>query len=201
MFKKSLFFVAAFLIYGNSLAQVPDATVILHEDMLNGFLNAVGPVSGKKQFNILGTKGDYTWTLANARIEIDRDRASFIADARVKAGLFSYSAPAAGDVEVKYDSKTNRIKIKVLKAVFEVYTKIFGKKIHITDVDAATFYRPEFEFAGPQPVQPSVSITLPDGSIKTIYIIPVSQDLKLVKSEIVVTSHLIFSDQPAQTIR
>lgn len=201
MFRKSLFVITLFLVYGRSFAQVPDATVILHENMLNGFLNAIGPLSGKNQFNVLGAKGDYTWTLTNARIEIGQDQARFIADASVKAGLFSYSTPAVGDVEVKYDPKTNRIKMKVLKAIFEVYTRIFGKKIHITNIDAATFYRPEFEFAGPQPVQPSVNITLPDGSTKTVYITPVSQDLKLVKSEIVVTSRLVFSDQPPQKPR
>jgi len=82
--------------------------------------------------------------------------------------------------------------------MFEVYTKIFGKKIHITDVDASKFYRPEFEFAGPTPIQPSVEIALPNGGKKTIYIKPKSQNLKLEPDQIVVSSNLEFADHPIQ---
>lgn len=175
--------------------------MIVYESTLNGFLKAVGPLSGKGQFKTLGMKQDYNWTLNNARIDIERDQAHFFADATVKAGVFSYNAPASGDVEVKYSPETNRIKIKVLQAIFEVYIKLFGKKIHIANVDAAEFYRPEFEFAGPQPVQPSVNVTLPDGGTKTIYIMPVSQNLRLEEHKIIVTSQLVFSDQPPQNDR
>jgi hypothetical protein len=185
-----------FLIYGNGYCQVPDATVIIHQNMLNAFLDAVGPVSGKGDFNLLGAKKDYTWTVSNARIELKRDGARFVADANIKAGPFSYNAPAAGGVEVKYDPESNRIKIKVVNAVFEIYTKIFGKKIHIANVDAAQFYRPEFEFAGPRPVQSSVEVKLPDGRVKTLYIEQVSQELRIQEQEIVVTSQLAFSDRP-----
>lgn len=99
---------------------------------------------------------------------------------------------------MKYFPETNRIKVRVVQAIFEVYTKILGKKIHIANVDAARFYRPEFEFVGPRPVQPSVLVYLPDGSTKTIYIVPVSQNLRLEPRQIVVTSRLVFSDQPPQ---
>ncbi|MFZ1082630.1 MAG: hypothetical protein WAO19_11990 [Candidatus Kryptoniota bacterium] len=198
MVRRILSAVIIFLVSQNAFSQapLPDAAVIVYESTLNGFLNAVGPLSGKGQFNTLGIKEDYTWTLRNARIEISKDQASFLADANVKAGLFSYSAPAMGAVEVKYFPDSNRIKIKVVQAVFEVYIKILGKKIHIANIDAAKFYRPEFEFAGPRPVQPSVNVTLPDGGTKTIYITPVSQNLKLEEQKIVVTSQLVFSDQP-----
>jgi hypothetical protein len=196
MSKKILMIFCLALLYQNAFSQAPDATVIVHQSTLNGFLNAVGPISGQDQYKVLGAKGNYTWTLTNARIELLPDKARFIADASVKTGPFSYGSVASGDVEVRYNQETNRISVKVVKAEFEVYTKIFGKKIHITDIDAAKYYKPEFEFAGPQPVQPSVVVNLPNGTSKTIYIKPVSQNMRIAQDQIVVTSMLKFSDQP-----
>jgi hypothetical protein len=178
------------------IAQPSDASVVVHQNTLNKFLTAVGPISGTEEFNALGIKGDYTWTLRNARIELKPDKARFIADANVKVGILSYKSVASGDVEIKYHPETNRISIKVLKAEFEVYTKIFGNKVHLATIDAARFYRPEFEFAGPQPVEPKVDVVLPGGTKKTIFIAPVSQNLHLEQDQIVVTSQLAFSDQP-----
>jgi hypothetical protein len=176
--------------------QMPDAMVVINQSTLNGFLDAVGPVSGKDKFNILGMKEEYTWTVKNARIEIQQNQAKFVADASVKVGPFSYGSVANGDVEIKYHPESNRISVKVLTASFEVYSKIFGKKIHITDVDVSKFYRPEFEFAGPQPIQPSVLVNLPGNQSKTIYITLANQNLRLEQNRIVVSSNLRFSDQP-----
>jgi hypothetical protein len=104
-------------------------------------------------------------------------------------------------VEVRYNPETNRISVKVRRAVFEVYTKILGKKIHLADVDAGKFYRPELEFAGPQPVQPQVEFVLPDRSTKTIYITETSQALRIERERIVVESQLSFSDHPRREHR
>ena len=68
--------------------------------------------------------------------------------------------------------KRTESRSKFKQATFEVYIKIFGKKIHITNVDAARYDKPEFEFSGPQPIQASVDVALPDGSKKTIFIKP-----------------------------
>ncbi len=192
----ALSILSPFLFFCLSIAQNSDATVIVRQTTLNGFLDAVGPVSGKAPYNVLGMKGEYTWTVKNARIELKPNKANFIADASVKVGPFAYGSVANGDVEIKYLQPTNRISVKVLKASFEVYTSVFGKKIHLGDVDVSKFYRPEFEFAGPQPVQPSVLVTLPGDQSKTVYITPVNQNLRVDQDQIVVTSNLKFSDQP-----
>jgi hypothetical protein len=175
---------------------IPDATVVVHQNTLNGFFNAIGPVSGTEPYNVLGMKGNYEWTLEHARIELRPDQAKFIADAHIKIGPLSYGSVANGDVEVKYHPETNRISIKVLKATFEVYLSIFGKKIHITDIDASRFYRPEFEFAGPQPIQAQVEVALPGDRKKMIFITPYAQYMKIEQERIVVTSQLKFTDQP-----
>ena len=179
-----------------SIAQPSDASVIIHQNTLNGFFNAIGPISGKDDYNVLGSKGTYTWTLRNARIELHPNQARFFSDADVKAGPFAYSAPASGEVEVLYHPESNRISVKVLHAIFEVYIKIFGAKIHITNIDAARFYKPEFEFAGPQPIQASVDVALPDGSKKTIFIKQIAQNLHIEQDQIVVSSMLAFADHP-----
>ena len=187
---------AVFVFTQASIAQGPDAIVIVRQSTLNGFFDAIGPVSGKAPYDVLGIKGEYTWTVKNAHIDLKPNAAGFSADASVKVGVFSYGSVANGEVEIKYHQETNRISVKVLKASFEVYTKIFGKKIHLGDVDISKFYRPEFEFAGPQPVQPSVLVALPDNQSKTVYITPFNQNLRVEQDQIVVTSNLKFSDQP-----
>jgi hypothetical protein len=193
----SLFiFATLFSFQIGSPAQPPDATVVIHQNTLNSFFNAIGPISGKDQYNILGMHGDYIWTLRNARIELRPNQARFIADADIHVGPLSYGSEASGNVEVLFHPESNRISIKVLHATFEVYFKILGKKIHLTDIDAARFYKPEFEFAGPQPIQASVDVALPDGSKKTIYIKPVSQNLVIEQERIVVTSKLAFAEHP-----
>jgi hypothetical protein len=175
---------------------VPDATVAIHERTLNNFLAAVGPVSGRDKFDVAGSKSEYAWSVRNPRIRITADKAEFIADASVKVGPVNYRSDAKGTVEVKYNTAVNRISVKVLKADFEVYTKIFKKKVHIATVDVSKFYRPEFEFAGPQPVQESVPVEMPDGSVKTVFIGTKDQVMYLEEGRIVVASSLVFSDKP-----
>jgi hypothetical protein len=192
-----LFIIAALLCFSTvSPAQPSDASVVIYQNTLNGFFNAIGPVSGKDQYNVLGQHGDYIWTLRNARIELRPNQARFVADANIHIGPLSYGSEASGNVEVLYHPESNRISVKILQATFEVYFKIFGKKIHITDVDVARYYKPEFEFSGPQPIQASVDVALPDGSKKTIFIKPVAQNLVIEQDRIVVNSKLAFADHP-----
>jgi len=179
-----------------SPAQPSDATVIIHQNTLNSFFYAIGPISGKDKYNVVGMHGDYIWTLRNARIELRPNQARFIADADIRVGPLSYGSVASGNVEVLFHPESNRISVKVLQATFEVYVKIFGKKIHITNIDAARYYKPEFEFSGPQPIQASVDVALPDGSKKTIFIKPVAENLVIEQERIVVSSKLAFADHP-----
>jgi len=193
---KTFILIAACLLtaFSSTLAQ-PDATVIVHQSTLNGFLNAIGPVSGEADFKVAGAKGTYTWTVKNAKINLMPDAAKFTADAAIKVAGFKYNSTAKGEVVVNYNQEANLISVKVKKASFEVYTKIFGKKIHIADVDISKVYKPEFQFAGPQPVQDSVEVVMPDGSTKIINISMKDANMKLAEQKIVVTSNLEFMTQ------
>jgi len=177
-------------------APEPDATVIVHQNTLNSFLKAVGPVSGEKDFNVAGAKGTYHWTVKDAVITITPGQAKLEANAKVKVGPFNYDSGVKGEVAVKYNQEANLISVKVQKAEFEVYTKILGKKIHLADVDISQFYRPEFEFAGPQPVQSQIAVSLPDGSTKMVYIKTVDHKMELREAKIVVTSTVVFGNTP-----
>ena len=48
---------AVFIFVHLSNAQGPDAVGIVRQSTLNGFFDAVGPVSGKAPYNVLGMKG------------------------------------------------------------------------------------------------------------------------------------------------
>jgi len=177
-------------------APEPDATVIVHQNTLNSFMKAVGPISGEKDFSVAGAKGKYHWTVKDAIITIAPGAARLTANAKVKVGPFDYDSGVKGEVAVKYNQEANLISVKVQKAEFEVYTKLLGKKIHIADVDISQFYRPEFEFAGPQPVQSQISVALPDGSTKIVYIKTVDHKMELRTEKIVVTSTVVFGNTP-----
>ena len=127
-----------------------DAEVILRESMLNGFLDAVGPISRTEKFNVKGISGEYTWTVKNPRMEISTDKVRFKADATINVMKAKYDTSAYGDVEVKYDPVTNKISVKVLRVMVQIYFKVMGKRIDITEIDISQFYKMQFEFAGPK---------------------------------------------------
>lgn len=200
MIRSTLIAVAFSLLSSPTFAQTPasfsDAQVVIHENALNAFLTAVGPLSGRDNFKVGSVKGDYKWTVKNARIEVSPGKARFVADANVDMGIMKYGSETIGDVAVNYDPKTNRINVKVTKAELDIYVKILGKKSNITTIDLAKYYKPEFEFAGPQPLQESVEVELPDGSKKIIYIATTDAKMSLDQDMIVVASKLLFSDKP-----
>ena len=184
------------VLFVTSLAAAPpapsyDAVVMIHQSTLNKFLEAIGAITGGGSFN--NGMSSYTWTVKNPAIEISKDAAKFTADAQIKAGVLSYGTTAKGDVDVAYDSLKNIISVKIRKASFEVAIDLFGNKIHITDVDISAFYRPQFEFPGPQPLQSHFDVALPDKTKKPLEIKTVVKKIALEPGRIVVGSNFVFS--------
>lgn len=169
-----------------------DAKVVIGENVLNQFMNAVGPISRTEKFSVSKIKGEYTWTVKNPRVTIAADKVRFQADAGIKVITFNYDTTAVGDVEVKYDPVANKISVKVLKAAVQIYFNLFGKRINITEVDISKFYRMQFEFSGPKPLQTSVDVTLPDGSVRTVTVTSTAQ-MALEPGQIVVGTSLTFA--------
>lgn len=177
-------------------ANAYDACVSIHQNTLNSFLKAIGTISNKGKTNVLGMDIGYTWFVKNPRISIDEEQSLFISDVAVDMGIFKYDTEARGKVLVNYDNLSNRIKIDIKKVTFELYVNLFGNKIHITDVDISGFYHPQFEFAGPEPMQSNFELKLPDGTPKHIYVKNAQNTIHLEKEQIIVESNLIFDDKP-----
>lgn len=194
--KSPWFAVFAFIFLGSAAVFADmDAKVVISDSVLNRFMEAIGPISRTEKFSVSKISGEYTWTVINPRVSITPDKVRFQADAGIKVISFNYNTTAVGDVEVKYDPASNKISVKVLKAALQIYFNLFGKRINITEVDISKFYRMEFEFAGPKPLQSSVDITLPDGSVRTVSVTSTAQ-MALENGQIVVGTALNFSGKP-----
>ncbi|HAR63378.1 MAG: hypothetical protein DKM50_08915 [Candidatus Margulisiibacteriota bacterium] len=178
-----------------------DAKVIIHQNTLNNFLNAIGKISDKGKTKAAGMDLNYTWTVKNPRIQIEPSKAKFISDVAVDMGLFNYDTQAKGDVDIDYDAITNAIKVNIKKVTFELFFKFLGNKIHIADVDISGFYHPKFEFAGPQPIQSKAEIILPNGETKKIYLSTIKSNIYLEQNQIVVASNVAFTDHPPAQLK
>lgn len=173
-----------------------DLEMVLHERTINSLLNVIGNITGKSEYEVLKIKGDYTWSIINPHIELRPGKSHFVTDVNVKTGSLSYTNEVRGDVKIWYDSSSNNINIKVEKAVFSIYTKLFGKKIHITDVDLANYLTDAFSFEGPLTMKTDVSFTMPDGTEKKVYTWPAKCALSVIDKAVMVTCELKFSETP-----
>src|SRR5205814_4051098 len=85
-----------------------------------------------------------------------------------EAGFLSYRDEVTGDADVWYDKDSNLIKIQIKHGLFEIYTHVFGAKMHIKDIDLAEYYTAPLIFEGPMTLGTSMDFTMPDNSKKTI---------------------------------
>ena len=192
----SLFLIAGTCIFAEPLAIQPDIAVVIYEQNLNKLLSVVGPISGKGPYNIGISSGEFTWEVRNPRIEIQNGAAKFVADTKVNAGFFNYSPQTKGTVDIQYDAKRNKIKVKVTHAEFEVYVELFGNRAHITDVDISSYYKQEFEFDGIELTQTKFDVQISEKQTKAVYLSTAEPALSLEKGKIILSTQVNFSDQP-----
>jgi|YNPMSStandDraft_1061717.scaffolds.fasta_scaffold00023_58 hypothetical protein len=170
-----------------------DASIVLHQNTLNKFLNAIGPLKSTNTYNIMNIKGEYTWEIQNAKIILSNNKASFVGDVTItlKNLNTSYKTPVNGTVSINYNKDTNKISIKVEKASFDININILGKQTKIAEVDLAKYYQIKFDFPGPKPFEKEVEVEMPDGKIKKLLIdtIPV---LKIENEKIIVGAELVY---------
>lgn len=175
---------------------VNDLQVAIHEEMLNNMIAALGEIKGKGEYNILFVPAHYTWTLQNAHFQLQPGKADFVSDVKVEAGPFSYTSTVVGNVDITYDAKTNLVNVKVVKAIFEVYTVVFGNKMHITNIDLAEYFKDPLTFEGPMSLKTYMDFTMPDGNKKTLYCKPTCCELRVVKQSILVAVEVEFTSTP-----
>lgn len=179
-------------------AQNPlDIAFVLSERAVNKVFTAIGEINGKNQYEVLGIiKGDYKWKILNPKINFKPDSSDFTCDAKVEVGPFSYKSQVLGNVKITYDSKQNLIAIKITKAVFELYTMVLKKKIHIKDIHLEDYFKDPFVFEGPKSFATDMSFTMPDSTVKKIYVQPTECVMKVVRQAIKTTCDISAQDKP-----
>ena len=94
------------------------------------------------------------------------------------------------------NNKTNLISIKITKAIFELYTVIMGKKIHIKDIHLEDYLKDPFVFEGPKSFATDMTFTMPDSTVKKIYVMPTQCIMKVIRQAIVTSCEIAASDKP-----
>lgn len=176
-----------------------DFSFTLHEDLVNKTLLAIGTVSGTNEYEAMFIKGKYHWTIVNPKIQIRPDSSQFTCDAFVVVGPINYSTTVNGDVKILYDKPKDKISIKITRAIFELYTVVLDKKIHIKDIHIEENFKEPFLFDGPRSYGTSVDVSLPDSAKKTIYIQPNDCEMIIKWKEVCAICDVGVSDKPFKT--
>lgn len=197
MIKKTLFLLILTLsLRMYSQKSMTDFAVVLHENSINKIFSVLGEISGKNDFEVLLIKGHYTWTILNPHINLKPDSSDFTCDAKVDVGPFNYKTQVIGNVKISYDNAKNEISIKITRAIFELYTMVLGKKVHIKDIHLEDHFKDPFLFEGPKSFATDMSFTMPDSTVKKIYVQPTDCIMKVVKQSIVTSCEIATSDKP-----
>jgi hypothetical protein len=178
-----------------------DFTVIIHEETINKILKTIDSINGTKDYEVMFLKGKYHYTAKNFKMKIRPDSSQFSCDVKVDIGPFTYRTSVPGHVKISYDKTTNQIQIKVVRAIFELYTNVLGKKIHIKDIDLADNFKEPFSFEGPKSMTTDFDYTMPDGKIKKIYMQPSDCELNIRWQEIIANFELEACDVPFVTLK
>lgn len=198
---RSLLFLVLFFCGLNFYAQkqkliINDFSVVLHEEAINKIIAAIGDIKGTNDYEVLLISGKYHWTVQNPKINIRPDSSDFTCDALVNVGPFNYKTQVVGNVKITYDDQKNLIFIKISKAIFELYTVLFGKKIHIKDIHLEDYFKEPFAFEGPKTMATDMEFMMPDSTMKKIYVQPTACKMELKWREICTSCEIVAADKP-----
>lgn len=165
-------------------------SVIITEKTVNDFLAAVGPVKGegKGAQNI-----KYTWTVNKPGVDFEPGAAGFKANVKVVTKIVTFTDRVNGRLAVDYDAPSNKIRMQVVEAKLPIYVKIFGKKVKLATVDIGRYYRPRFEFNGPEPVQQEVEIDVGGGIKRKVSVTAGGRQIVLEKDQVKVSVDLTYA--------
>ncbi|MDO8999615.1 MAG: hypothetical protein Q7W45_07620 [Bacteroidota bacterium] len=180
----------------NKKTIINDFSVILHEEAINKVIAAIGDIKGTNDYEVLLISGKYHWTVQNPKINIRPDSSDFTCDALVNVGPFNYKTQVVGIVKITYDNEKNLIFIKISRAIFELYTMLFGKKIHIKDIHLEDYFKEPFAFEGPKTMATNMEFMMPDSTMKKIYVQPTDCKMELKWKEICTSCEIVAADAP-----
>ena len=197
IFSFYFFWLICFHSYGQKQKPViNDFSVILHEEAVNKVIAAIGDIKGTNDYEVLLISGKYHWTVQNPKINIRPDSSDFTCDALVNVGPFNYKTQVVGNVKITYDNDKNLIFIKISKAIFELYTMVFGKKIHIKDIHLEDYFKEPFAFEGPKTMATNMEFMMRDSTMKKIYVQPTACKMELKWKEICTSCEIVAADKP-----
>lgn len=173
-----------------------DFSVSLHEEAINKVFTAIGDIKGESDYEVMLISGKYHWKVLNPRINLKPDSSDFVCDAKVEVGPFHYTSQVVGNVKVYYDNKKNEITIKITRAIFELYTMVFEKKVHIKDIHLEEKFKDPFIFEGPRTLATDMEFMMPDSTMKKIYVQPKDCEMKVRQKEICTYCEIVASDKP-----
>lgn len=180
--------------------EINDFSVVLHEEAINKIIAAVGDIKGTNDYEVLLITGKYHWTVQNPKINIRPDSSDFTCDALVNVGPFDYKTKVIGNVKITYDNEKNLIFIKISRAIFELYTMIFNKKIHIKDIHLEDYFKEPFTFEGPKTMATDMEFMMPDSTMKKIYVQPTTCKMELRWKEICTSCEIVAADKPFKPV-
>jgi hypothetical protein len=163
-------------------------------------LLALGDISGTNSYEVMLMNGTYTWTVRSPKINIRPDSSYFTCDALVRVSLFEYKTKVLGDVKISYDNAKNLIYIKISRAIFELYTVIFNKKVHIKDIHLEDYFKEPFAFEGPRTISTEMEFSMPDSSKKKVLIQPTECRMELKWKEICTSCEIAACQVPAPAV-
>ncbi len=173
-----------------SSASAQSVSVVITEKTINDFLAAMGPVKGQGKG---AQKIKYNWTVTNPTIDFEPGTAGFKADIKVKTKIITLTDKVKGRLKVDYDDRTNKIKMQVVEAKFPVYVKVFGTKIKIATLDIGKYYKPKFEFNGPEPVQKAVQVDIGGDAPVNIGVTVSGREIRMEKDQLRVSVNLTYT--------
>ncbi|MCD6017907.1 MAG: hypothetical protein K0S53_1028 [Bacteroidetes bacterium] len=180
------------------IGQAPnDFAFVLSERAVNKVFIAIGEINGKSAYEVLGiVDGHYKWKVVNPKISFKPDSSDFTCDVKVEVGPFAYKSQVLGHVKIGYDNKMNQISIKIVDAVFELYTMVLKKKVHIKYIHLEEYFKDPFLFDGPKSFATDMSFTMPDSTVKQIYVQPSDCVMKVMKQVIKTSCDIVAQDKP-----
>jgi hypothetical protein len=179
------------------LAQAPafaqsDLIVTLHERTLNNLFAALGEFKGTEEYELMFIDRTLTWTLTGMHIELEKDSAAFLTQARVETDFGTYTDEVRGKVAIRYNEKSNLISVQVVDAPFEIAVNAFGRRWVIKRLQIADYLTTPFTFEGPLTLQNSLDFEMPDGTVRTIAAIPNRCTIQVLPNRIEVATNVAF---------
>ena len=173
-----------------SSASAQSVSVVITEKTINDFLAAMGPVKGKGQG---AKKIKYSWTVTSPTIDFEPGTAGFQANIKVKTKIITITDKVKGRLKIDYDARTNKIKMPVVEAKFPVYIKVFGTKVKLATLDIGKYYKPKFEFNGPEPVQKTVQVDIGGDAPVNIGVTVSGREIRMEKDQLRVSVILSYT--------